>query len=124
MCLEHAVEFDLDDGPVVDAVVPSLFLLSSESNNMYVFVVTLEYQAPNPNIYVSFTEHSLPFPIHRNLTRGHNVIRSAYANNYRRTTMPNDLLRKTGTSTASRISPKSEISLRRGAIGRWGVFTF
>jgi len=29
------VEFDLDDGPVVDAVIPSLFLLPQESNNMY-----------------------------------------------------------------------------------------
>lgn len=31
-----SVEFDLDDGPVVDAVVPPLFLLPSESNNMCV----------------------------------------------------------------------------------------
>ncbi len=31
------VDFDLDSGPVVDAVVPPLFLLPSESNNMYAF---------------------------------------------------------------------------------------
>jgi len=29
------VEFDLNDGPVVDAVIPSLFLSPQESNNMY-----------------------------------------------------------------------------------------
>jgi len=29
------VEFDLDDGPVVDAVIPSLFLLPQDLNNMY-----------------------------------------------------------------------------------------
>jgi len=29
------VEFDLDDGPVVDAVIPSLLLSPQESNNMY-----------------------------------------------------------------------------------------